>query len=76
MLEGLSPIMHCSVIKADHPQFVNHADGGVKWSVHTWQSGTRAAAASLVWLRSAILVQIEQVTVAHLAGTNNLMWSN
>ena len=66
MLEGLSPIMHCSVIKVDHPRFVNHADGGVKWSVHTWQSGALAAAAFLVWLWSAILVQIVQVTVAQI----------
>lgn len=57
--------MHCGIIKADHPQFVNHADGGVKWSVHTWQSGALASAAPFfffsVRFRSAILVQTVQV---------------
>lgn len=44
MLEGCSPIMHCSVIKVNH-RFVNHGDGGVKWSIHPRQSGALAAAA-------------------------------
>lgn len=47
MLEGCSPIMHCSVIKVNHPRIVNHGDGGVKWSIHPWQSGVLAAAAFL-----------------------------
>lgn len=73
LLEGRSPIMHCCVIKVNHPRFVNHGVGGVKWSVHPWQSGTLAAAAFLVWLRPAILVQIAQVTVARLRETDNLV---
>lgn len=44
MLEGRSPIMHCCVIKVNHPQFVNHIAGGVKLSIHHWESGALAAA--------------------------------
>lgn len=73
LLEGRSPIMHCCDIKVNHPRFVNHGVGGVKWSIHPWQSGALAAGAFLVWLRPATLVQIAQVAVARLRETDNLV---
>lgn len=36
--------MLCNVIKVSHPLLVNHSDGGVKLSVHHWQSDALAAA--------------------------------
>lgn len=72
--------MHCGIIKADHPQFVNHADGGVKWSVHTWQSGALASAAPFfffsVRFRSAILVSDGAGVLHSLGGADHLMWSH
>lgn len=68
MSGGCSPIMLCNVIKVSHPLLVNHSDGGVKLSVHHWQSDVLAAASStlgvtfffLRWSRRPIRTSLQR----------------